>query len=72
MERVIIPKNLAKDDLVVIARSEYERLLGLQKLVLPADGETVSEDDVLRWSKEARQAKQSGALPILNSLRDLR
>ena len=75
MNKVIIPKNLAQDDLVVIARSEYERLLGLQKSSLPFDGgdeEEVSEDDVLRWSKEARQAKQSGALPVLNSLRDLR
>ncbi len=72
MDKVIIPKNLAKDDLVVIARSEYERLLGLQKLALPIDDEEVNEDDVLRWSQEARQAKQSGALPILNSLRDLR
>lgn len=72
MNKVIIPKNLAQDDLVVIARSEYERLLGLQNPALPMDDEEVSEDDVLRWSKEARQAKQSGALPILNSLRDLR
>ena len=72
MDTVIIPKNLAQGDLVVIARSEYERLLGLQKSVLPVDDEEISEDDVLRWSQEARQAKQSGALPVLNSLRDLR
>jgi len=73
MDKVIIPKNLAQDDLVVIARSEYERLLELQNPALSSDGEeAVSEDDVLRWSKEARQAKQSGTLPRLNSLRDLR
>lgn len=72
MDKVIIPKNLAQGDLVVIARSEYERLLELQNRALPADDKDVSEDDVLRWSQEARQAKQSGVLPILNSLRDLR
>lgn len=72
MDKVIIPKNLAQDDLVVIARSEYERLLGLQKSASPADDEAVDEEAVLRWSKEARQAKQSGTLPVLNALRDLR
>ncbi len=72
MEKIIIPKNLAQDDLVVIARSEYKRLLSLQKPALPLDDEAVSEDDVLRWSQEARQAKQNGTLPVLNSLHDLR
>lgn len=72
MDKVIIPKNLAQGDLVVIARSEYERLLELQNRVLPVDEKDVSEDDVLRWSQEARQAKQSGTLPVLNALRDLR
>ena len=66
MQKVIIPKNLAQDDLVVIARSEYERLLRLQ-----TDQEAVSEDRVLQWSEEAKAMKKNGTLPVLTSLKDL-
>ncbi len=72
MNKVIIPKNLAREDLVVIARSEYERLLGFKKLALPTDEEEVSEDSVLHWSAEAKAMKKKGMLPVLTSLEDLR
>ena len=67
MNKVIIPRNLAREDLVVIARSEYERLLSLQ-----TSREEVNEDNVLQWSAEAKAMKKRGALPVLNSLADLR
>lgn len=67
MEQVaIIPQSLAKaGELVVIPRREYERLTKL-------GGQRVRETDVARWSREAKQLKKTGKLPLLASLRDLR
>jgi hypothetical protein len=65
MATITIPKKLAgDDDLVVIPKKE------LDALIARADGD-VREQDVLRWSREARRMKRAGTLPELRSLRDL-
>ena len=60
MEKVIIiPKELAKEgELVLIPRKKYEEFLRAQK---------VTEEDVLRWTKEAKILKKMGKLPKLRS-----
>lgn len=55
----MIPKKLAgKDDLVVIPKKE------LDKLVARA-GDPVSEQDILRWSREAKKLRRAGMLSKL-------
>ena len=34
--------------------------------------ETVTEEDVLRWSREARRLHKKGKLPLLRSLKEFR
>ncbi len=60
MEKVItIPKELArKGELVLIPRKKYEELL---------EGQIVTEEDILRWAKEAKILKKIGELPKLKS-----
>lgn len=60
MEKVItIPKDLIKEgELILIPRKKYEELLESQK---------VTEEDVLRWTKEAKVLKKIGKLPKLKS-----
>jgi len=60
MEKVItIPKDLIKErELVLIPRKKYEKLLENQK---------ITEEDVLRWTKEAKTLKRIGKLPKLKS-----
>ena len=65
---VTIPKRLTgRDDLVVLTRKEYERLIDT-KTKDKAEGdkkkETVTEDDVLRWSREAKKLKRAGKLSL--------
>lgn len=61
-----IPKNLAKDGLVVISLKELERLQAA------AAEDEPTKKNILRWSQEARKLKKSKKLPKLNSLKDLR
>jgi len=64
-----IPKKITLgEDLVVLPRREYEEIVRRAR----DEKEEVTEDDVLRWSKEARELKKKGKLPILRSLRGLR
>lgn len=57
-----IPENIAKmGELVVLPRKEFERLIGKGK-----------EQEILRLSREAKNLKKEGKLPVLNSLKDLR
>jgi hypothetical protein len=60
MDRVFtIPKELIKEgDLIVIPRKKYEQLL---------EGQKITEEDVLRWAKEAKMLKKIGRLPKLKS-----
>jgi len=65
MATITIPKKIAgKGDLVVIPKKELDELI-------ERAGDAVTEADILRWSKEARQLKKAGKLPKLRSLRDL-
>jgi len=60
---ILIPKNLAgKDDLVVIPKKQ------LDELIERAD-RVVTENDILRWAREARRLGKAGKLPPLSSLR---
>jgi len=65
MEKVItIPKELVKEgELIVIPRKKYEQLL---------EGQKITEEDVLRWAREARRLKKVGRLPKLKSLEALK
>ena len=57
-----IPESIAKmGELVVLPRKEFERLIGKGK-----------EQEILRLSREAKNLKKKGKLPVLGSLRDLR
>jgi len=60
MEKIItIPKELAKEgELIIIPRKKYERLL---------EGQKITEEDVLRRTREARLLKKAGKLPKLKS-----
>jgi len=56
---IIISKKLAgKDDLVVLPKKEFDAL------VERAEG-AVTEDDVLRWAREAKKLYRAGKLPKL-------
>ena len=61
---------------ITISKKEYESLKiarrQLQKLEHIISEEAVNEEDVLRWSKEARRLKKGGKLPLLKSLKDFR
>jgi hypothetical protein len=61
MATITIQKKLAdKDDLIVISKKELGKLrahVGKRK--------TVSERDILRWSREAKKLRRSGKLQKL-------
>lgn len=66
---VTIPKRMTgREELVVLPRKEFERLIRLDV----HEKETVTEDDVLRWSREARALHKKGKLPLLRSLKEFR
>ena len=59
---IIIPIELAKEgELILIPRRKYEELLERQK---------VTELDILRWAKEAKNLKKIGKLPKLGAWKD--
>lgn len=66
MNILTIPKNFAKDGLVLISLKELERLQSA------AAEDAPTPKNIARWSTEARRLKKSKKLPQLNSLRDLR
>ena len=65
MEKVItIPKKLLKEgELIIIPRKKYEQLL---------EGQKITEEDVLRWTREARRLKRIGKLAKLKSWKALK
>jgi len=66
MATITIPKKLAgRDDLVVIPKKEFD------DLIARAEKNAVGEQDVIRWSREAKQLHRAGKLPELTSLRRL-
>lgn len=66
---ITIPKKISKgEELIAIPKKEYERLSRL-------DGkkeEEITEENILRWSKEALKLKRAGKLPLLKSLKEFR
>lgn len=59
MQTITIPKKLTgKDDLVVIPKRELDALIARA-------GESVTEKDVLRWSREAKKLRRAGKLAKL-------
>lgn len=57
------PKSVTgSEELVVISRKIFERLVS----------GIVSEENILRWSREAKRLKKAGKLPVLRSLKELR
>ncbi len=65
MATVIIPKRLANDDdLVVIPKKQLDALIA-------SATDKVLEQEVLRWSRDARRLHRAGKLPKLASLRVL-
>ena len=67
MNTIAIPKRITKgEELVIISRREYDRFLA----VISGKGK-VGNEDVLRWSREAKKLKKAGKLPLLSSLKNL-
>ena len=63
MDKIItIPKELAKEgELILIPRKKYRELL---------EGQKITEEDILRWTKEAKILKKMGQLPKLRTWKD--
>lgn len=60
---ITIPKVVTgKEELVVLPRKTLEKLLENR----------IKEEELLRWSREAKKMSKEGTLPVLRSLRDLR
>ncbi len=58
-----IPKKITgREELVVLPRSIFDRLISVN----------IRKEEALRWSREAKELKSKGKLPVLKSLRDLR
>lgn len=51
---------------VAVPHKQYGEVLNRGKK------DEVTEEDVLRWSREARELKKAGKLPVLHSLKELR
>ena len=56
MATVTIPKKLiGKDDIVIIPKREFDALIARA-------GDSVTERDVLRWSREAKKLRRADKL----------
>ncbi|OHA26537.1 MAG: hypothetical protein A3C06_03095 [Candidatus Taylorbacteria bacterium RIFCSPHIGHO2_02_FULL_46_13] len=65
MVTITIPKTLTKaGELVLISKKELNELIARA-------GDVVKENDILRWSREAKVLRKNGKLPVLRSLRSL-
>lgn len=53
-----------REELVILPRKEFERLTRLNAY----EKEVVTENDVLRWSQEARALYKKGKLPLFEKL----
>ncbi len=71
MVTITIPHKISKkEDLIAISRKEYAILLAAFRIL--KEKKQISENDILRWSKEARMLKKTGKLAVLRSLKELR
>lgn len=65
MATITIPKQITKgEELIIIPRKEYEEFLELKE----KRKEEITEEDVLRWSQEAKRLKRAGKLPLFKNL----
>lgn len=68
MATITIPKNLIKEDLVIIPRRRYEEFLNLEEIIKKRLKEEADTDSAIKvYEKERRQGK----LKIIKSLADL-
>ncbi|MBI2064308.1 MAG: hypothetical protein HYT66_01190 [Candidatus Yanofskybacteria bacterium] len=65
MNNVTIPKREYES-----LKAAYRQLKRVERAIL--EDEIITEEDILRWSKEAKTLKKQGKLPVLESLRELR
>ncbi len=69
---VTIPKRLTgREELVVLSRKEYERLIDTkttERAELGGKKETVTPEDVLQWSREAKELKKRGKLRLFEDV----
>ena len=64
MTTITIPKKLIKDDLIIISRKEYERILYLARKKYPQ-----LDRDLDKAIEEVRQGKVIGPFSSIKSLR---
>ena len=65
MSSIIIPKGLAAgDDLVVVPKRQLDALIA-------GAVDKIMEQEILRWSRDAKRRHRAGKLPELTSLREL-
>lgn len=71
MATITIPRKISEkdNDLIAIPRREYEILKGAFEALKERQ---ITEKDILRWSKEAKELKKEGKLSVLFSLKDFR
>jgi len=68
---ITISKKLSlNEDLVAIPRKEYELLRSVFEVL--KEKKEITENDILRWSGDAKKLKKAGKLLVLRSLKDLR
>lgn len=72
MSVAAISKKTKNNDFITISRKEYNNLIALKKIIPTLKQEIISENDILRWSRQARTLKKKRKLPLLRSLQDLR
>jgi len=71
MTTITIPRKLSlNENLIAIPRKEYELLRSAFEIL--KQRKEITENDILRWSKEAKKLKKTGRLLILRSLKDFR
>lgn len=70
---VVTSKKIKRNNnFITISRKEYNDLIALKKIIPTLKQEMISENDILRWSREARTLRKKRKLPLLRSLRGLR
>ena len=71
MTTITIPKKLSlNEDLIAISRKEYELLRSVFEV--SKENKEITENDILRWAREAKKLKKTGRLTGLRSLKDFR
>lgn len=73
MPTITIPKHFSKnEDLVAIPRKEYDRFFVPRKNGRRTEEREMTAEDLLVLSREAKQLRKEGKLPLLTSLKEFR